>query len=281
VAFAFSAVILLDKQATIVLEQSVMPPQKSPIMLTGAQLRLGYEASIENAIRLAHAAGKLLDEYPDKGLGLAQLGQEEVGKSLSLLAAGALPRKPAAWAWLWDDWRNHQLKAHRAYRYEIIHHFRIAAEHPDGGEYYDGGPLLDRLSAEKEVSFYVDYDAQLKTFVSPRELVDHFAASARVTTVLYLAGTADAIRRALMRDDHVYRFREFAKVALTICTQDVYQQDWPSLRDSFADKSPHHAAIIEEIQIALKGTADTLKEIFAEARKRRVASARSTSETGC
>jgi AbiV family abortive infection protein len=233
-----------------------MPRSTSPVVLSDAQLRRGYELSIDNALRLAGAATAVLDEYPDKALALAQLGQEELGKSLSLLASGALPQEPDAWTWLWDGWRDHQLKAHRAYLYEIIHPLRIILSRPEYGERYEGEPLLDRLVTEKEIGFYVDYDRALGAFVSPQELVDHFAATARTSTVMYLAATADAVRRAILHDDYIYRFKIFAEVAFTICSKEVYQQDWPAMRAAFAATSPRHKSLIDDLDLALRETAD-------------------------
>lgn len=240
-----------------------MAHSTSPLVLTGAQLRRGYELSIDNALRLAGAAGTLLMEYPDKALALAQLGQEEIGKSLSLLAAGALPRAPESWAWLWDGWRDHQLKAHRAYLYEIFHPLRISIAHPTGSSRYEGGPLLDRLSAEKEVGFYVDYDRALDTFVSPHEVVDEFAAVARISTLTYLCATADAIRRALSHDDYFYRFRTFATIAYRVCSEEVFQQDWPAMRASFVAKSFRHHAIVADIETGFRGMADFFRASVA------------------
>ncbi|HEX4577802.1 MAG TPA: AbiV family abortive infection protein, partial [Edaphobacter sp.] len=126
----------------------------------------GYIATIENAIRFFGAAGDVITAYPDKALALAQLGQEELGKSLTILSAFSLPAKEGAWKWFWDGWSNHQLKAHRAYLYELISPLRIELDAPNG-KTYTGGPLRTKLSHEKESGFYVDYDQVLERFVSP------------------------------------------------------------------------------------------------------------------
>ena len=230
-------------------------------VLSGAQLRQGFEASIENATRLAGAAAVLLEEFPDKALALAQLAQEELGKSLSLLAAAALPDSPDAWTWLWAGWRDHQLKAHRAFLYEIIHPQRIELRHPVTGDRYAGEPLFDRMSTEKEVGFYVDFDAHLGSFVSPKALVETFDAAARISTVTYLATTADAVRRALMHDDMLFRFEAFGELAFEICSQERYQQDWPGMRAAFRARSPRHRALIDDLDAALEGKAEVLREL--------------------
>jgi hypothetical protein len=56
------------------------------------QLIDGYEKAISNGFRLLQAAMSLTPEFPEIALGLAEIGQEEIGKSLSLLAAFSLGR---------------------------------------------------------------------------------------------------------------------------------------------------------------------------------------------
>ena len=151
------------------------------------------------------------------------------------------------------------MKAHRAYLYEIISPVRIEMAHPEGGEHYDGGPLLDRLPVEKEVAFYVDFDRHLDGFVSPSEIVDEFTATARLSTLFYLTATADAVRRALTIDDEAFRFRAFSGVAFRFCSTATFQQDWPGIRDAFRAVSPSHAAIVRDIETATAATSDFLK----------------------
>ena len=121
-------------------------------VLSFVQLKEGYIKTLENATRLFGAATDLMKSYPDKALALAQLGQEEVGRSLTLLAAFSLPAEEGAWDWVWKGWANHQLKAHRAYLYELISPLRVEVAAPDGRK-FAGEPLLQRISQEKEVGF--------------------------------------------------------------------------------------------------------------------------------
>jgi len=154
------------------------------------------------------------------------------------------------------------LKAHRAYLYEIVHPLRIEVRGPDGAN-YDGGPLLDQLTDEKEVGLYVDYDAQLGTFTGPTELVDEFAAFCRFSTIAYLAATADAVRRALLHEDQDFRFREFGTLAMRICSEQIYQQDWPGMRDRFAATSPRHQALIADLTAALASVSTFFQKVQA------------------
>jgi AbiV family abortive infection protein len=147
-------------------------------VLSFAQLREGYIQAIENAIRFLGASSDLIQAFPDKALALGQLGQEEVGRSLTLLAAFSLPSRAHAWEWFWRGWNNHQLKAHRAYLYEIISPLRIEIKGPNGRR-FAGEPLRPRISQEKEAGLYVDFDASSGRFLSPSQQVSNLEATAR------------------------------------------------------------------------------------------------------
>src|SRR5579864_5478999 len=84
-----------------------MNPKSKRGVLSFVQLRDGYIKTIENAIRFFGASTDLIQVFPDKALALGQLGQEEVGRSLSLLAAFSLPSETHAWEWFWKGWNNH------------------------------------------------------------------------------------------------------------------------------------------------------------------------------
>lgn len=209
--------------------------------LSFEQLREGYVQTIENAMRFFGASVDLRQTYPDKALALAQLGQEEVGRSLSLLSAFNLPPDPSAWEWFWGGWANHQLKAHRAYLYEAISPLRIEIDAPDG-RCFRGEPLRPKISQEKEASLYVDFDQASGHFLSPSQQISSFDASARMVTLCYLCATADAIRRALLADDDSFRLTAFSEIAFRICSEELYQQDMPRLIEEFRKRTPRHEA---------------------------------------
>lgn len=224
-------------------------------VLSFAQLRDGYIKTIENAIRFFGASCDLIQSFPDKALALGQLGQEEVGRSLSLLAAFSLPTESHAWEWFWKGWDNHQLKAHRAYLYEIISPLRIEIKAPDGRR-FAGEPLRPRISQEKEAGLYVDFDRASECFLSPSQQVSNFEASARTMTLAYLCTTADAVRRALLADDDSFRLPAFGELALRICSEPIYQQDMPQLIEKFRTRTPRHEALVADLETALAGNAD-------------------------
>jgi AbiV family abortive infection protein len=94
-------------------------PKQTSISLTFEQLLDAYTKSIDNAMRLHSAGVCLLKEHPEICLGLFELGQEELGKSYSCLAAmGVKEDAKEFWKSFWEEWKNHEIKAHRAFYYE-------------------------------------------------------------------------------------------------------------------------------------------------------------------
>lgn len=147
-----------------------MKKVRKPYRITPDALRKGFELSVSNGFSLSMSAITLIGEFQQIALGLAQLGQEEIGKSLSMLAAMYLPDSDESWQWFWSAWRDHQVKAHRAFLYELFSPWRIELQTPEG-ERLAG--LSRRLSMplEKEAAFYVNFDEATRSFVAPEDSV--------------------------------------------------------------------------------------------------------------
>lgn len=234
--------------------------RQRPEIIPPHRLLEGYFLAIENAMRSFGAAIDLLGTFPDKALALAQIGQEEVGKSLTLLAAFALPQTPNAWVWFWKGWRDHNLKAHRAYLYELLNPLRLELSSADG-KHYAGEPLHGSLPREKELGLYVDFSEETGSFVAPQFAIQRFEAIARTSTLAYLAATADATRRALTFVDPPFRLPAFAEIALRVCSENLYQQDMPGILLQFGSRSSKHKALLEDLQTAYTGTIDFFSKL--------------------
>jgi len=232
-------------------------------IISREQLQSGLSLAIDNAIELLSAAMELQEKHQSKALALAQIGQEEIGKSLTILAAFGIPEEPKAWEWFWKGWRDHKLKAHRAYLYELITPVRLEISSPDG-EFHDGGPRRNPISREKEVGLYVDYDQGSKTFTSPKQAVTSFDCWARMSTLMYLAATADAVNRALTHKEPDFRFLEFGRVAFLLCTGEFYQQDMPAFFELVSAMSEEHRKMIEDLNVALEAPKEMFHAMVAE-----------------
>jgi AbiV family abortive infection protein len=180
------------------------------------QLKDGYEKTIVTAYRLLLAAMSLLGEFPEVALGLAELGQEEIGKSLSILAAFPLARDQSGRKWFWSGWKDHRLKAYRAYLYELIYPLRLLERKADGTASPIGG-IRNKITDEKEWSFYVNFDEASQTFQSPEDSVKEKESTNRILTLLYLATTARSIGLALTELDTEAAYNTLGGIALRIC----------------------------------------------------------------
>ena len=221
-----------------------------PRALSFDQLKHGYVQTLENGVRFFSAATELSSEFPDKALALAELAQEEIGRSLTFLAGFHIGPALSEWRWFWDGWNKHELKAHRAYLYEAISPMRIEMASPDGRR-FAGEPLKPKIFQEKESGSYVDFDAASGRFVAPWEQVSMVEAMARTSTLMYLSLTADAVRRGLLTQDAEFRLRAFGEIAFRICSENLYQQDMPAVFQEFRARSPRHNSLCADLDTAL------------------------------
>lgn len=232
----------------------------SPTVVPVDELMRGYGMAIDNAIQCFYVSSELFSKFPSKSLAIAQIGQEEVGKSLTLLAGGALSDSPEDWKEFWASWRKHEVKSHRAFLYEIIIQTRIEVPRPEGT--YSGQSLKDTIPQEKESGLYVDFDHERRVFISPVDEADAEMASCRLSTLTYLVAVADMIRKVLFMENALFRFTEFAKIARLICTTEIYQQDWDRLSAEFAAQSKEHADIVVELVDAENGIKDYFSNLL-------------------
>src|SRR5579862_7740796 len=231
--------------------------------LTKEQLRDGFLKTTNNAHRLLSASLSLVAETPELSLGLAEVGQEELGKSLSLLASFILPTATFGWEWLWRGWKDHRLKGHRAFLYELVSPVRIEM-HGANGLRMSGIPSRDQIQHEKEFSFYVNFQPESGKFVSPRTEVELREAANRVMTLFYLSVTASAIEKALEEADSAFRYDAFSEIAIRICSENLHQQDMPSIYAEFESRSPKHQLLMEALGKHLSAGRDDLLNIFAK-----------------
>lgn len=232
-------------------------------VLTSDQLSDGYAKAIETSLRLLSAALTLAGKFPEIALGLAEIGQEELGKSLSLLAAFQLPSVPHAWAWFWCTWSDHQLKGHRAFLYELLNPTRLEMEGP-GGTRIAGPPSRASIKHEKEAAFYVNFDSISGHFRSPQEAVVGTETYNRVLTLLYLAVTASHIEKALRAEEELFRLHAFSEIAFRICSESLYQQDMPAILLEFEQRSDSHKSLVRTLRNHLSVGDEYLKALVAK-----------------
>lgn len=234
----------------------------APDVVQAAELGRGFRLCIQNAHELMTVAMRCLPTAPSKALALAQLGQEELGKSFLLLGALSLPSDQVNWAQFWKDWRNHNRKAAAAFFYEWLHPVQIVVPTPDG-KLLTGMPLRGSLAEEKEVGLYVDYETTQHHFVSPASAVTASEAFSRLSTLLSLSYTAVSVHDVLIARDPEFRFRAFAEIPARILKSFVPQDEVPALLDEMAGRSPGHTEMIAELRAAFAASLAHLHDVHA------------------
>lgn len=225
------------------------------------QLQEGFHKAVDNAFDLISASANLIKTVPHVALGLAEIGQEELGKSLSCLAAIALPKDAEAFKWFWSGFTDHDLKAHRALLYELISPARIQVTGPEG-EIDISKSDRRRISGEKEAAFYVDFVPATGRFVSPTEAVAGHEPFHRVFTLTYLSVTARFLAEALNEADAEFRHQVFSEIAFRICSEELYQQDMPAVFAEFAGRSPRHRDLMAAVEARLAEGKAFLESLF-------------------
>ena len=219
--------------------------------------------AVSNGFSLVMSAVVLVEKYPQVALGLGQLGQEEIGKSLSILAAVGLRDDDAPWQWFWDAWRDHKVKAHRAFIYELLSPLRLELR-TSSGQRLAGHSRRSTMPAEKEASFYVNFNRTTLSFVPPDDDVKTDEVLNRVMSACYLAQKAYAVHRALEAEDSEFRYAAISELAFRITTEDLFQQDMPKILEEFRSRSPRHGALMQALQTAFSEEKDFWQQAISE-----------------
>jgi AbiV family abortive infection protein len=174
-----------------------------------------YQTASETALHLKNK------KYPS--LGLAELALEELGKSYSCLAMYSKADTTKDWTAFWKEWRQHDLKAHRAFFYEFFCLTRIEIEF--GEKELKFPTIRQSFSKEKEVAFYVDIDKVNRKIHKPSTDISDEECLRRVTSLVGLFSAAFYIKDWLTggnSEDFKNAISDYAD--LTLITE-MYQQD--------------------------------------------------------
>lgn len=218
--------------------------------LTLNQLRSGHAKAVSTSIRLLEAGMEVMKTHPEIALGLLQIGQEELGKSFSFLAAASYSERDSRRDQFWSDWTNHQVKAHRAFLYELICTLRVEIEVAPGRR-ISGEPTRAKIQHEKEAAFYTDFDSSLGGFVAPQEVVQTFETYNRGLAVCFLGNTALGVKTALDGVEPDRSFRGLGGLVYRLMSEQIYQEDMPGVWAEFAARTPWHADLVSRIDKAL------------------------------
>ena len=194
--------------------------------LKQTELQQLFSSSIDNALKLFRAAQYLTISFDGKkypALGLAELALEELGKSYTCLAYYSKADKIDDWSIFWKEWRNHDLKANRAYFYEFFSLLRVELEME---KYKDNFPTIrGKFSKEKEKSFYVDIDKEnRKIYIPDIEVADDECIN-RLISLIGLLNTTFHIRNWFDPDNSEQFKNAISDYAFLTITKQFFQQD--------------------------------------------------------
>ncbi len=234
------------------------------IQLKFEQLYDAYDKSLDNAMRLHGAGVNLLHEFPDISLGLFELGQEELGKSYTCLATMAVKKgDPAFWKIFWKEWKQHNIKARRAFLYEWLSPLHLGASSSDGMK-FNGFPLRSEIVLEREFSFYVNYDDKQQKFTSPFESVSRAETFNRACALSSLIYTALAVKETLDVGEKEKNYKTFSIIPFRILTKFTYQQDMPGLYRKFSSISSYHNSLIVRLKEAFDKNRSELNSMITK-----------------
>jgi AbiV family abortive infection protein len=177
---------------------------------------------------------------------LAQIGQEELGKSVLLLCGVAFDSKEQ-WREFWRRWKNHDAKAHMAFWYEWLDPLRFSVSDPEGRS-FDGAPVRKLFSDEKEAGLYVDFDDEMEAFVLPAWRVPAVEAYGRIGALGTLALTAAGIHDVLHARDTEFRTTVLSQHLLRLWNGFVPQDEMLAALRAFADQSELHASFLSDLR---------------------------------
>lgn len=217
--------------------------------LTKAEILALYNATIDNSHELLKAAHHNIFKYEGKkfiGLGIAELALEELGKSFTLLAYYSKAHTINNWKPFWKDWRNHDTKAARGFFYEFFCTIRMEIKNPNETILNELIPR-GRFSMEKELAFYVDIDKNSRVIHVPEQHVSDEEAINRVISLYGLLSPALFIKDWLNSTEPDSFKEAISDYAYVTLTEDVYQQDVPSILSALRNSDTDRDRALDEI----------------------------------
>ncbi len=208
-----------------------------------------FSACIDNSFSLFNQAQEIVFHKSDDkyvSLGLAELALEELGKSYSCLAYYS-NRDNIVWKEFWKEWRNHLVKAHRAFFYEFFCTWRIEITSPGFDEFFPTS--RKSIPTEKEASFYVDIDPITRKIHNPKLDISNEESTNRVTTLFGLFNSSFKVRD-LINDNSQYPeyLNAISDYAFLTITTELYQQQVIETLNKMISENNDYNRAIEDIK---------------------------------
>ncbi len=215
--------------------------------LTFNELHQAYEKCICTGMRLFGGGVTLQYEYPEIAIGIFEIGQEEIGKSFSVLAAFKYGKSKLHWAEFWKSWRDHNKKVARSFFYEWISPKRLLVG-KNIEQSLDGKSRKGNVPKEKESAFYIHYDKDNNIFKSPEEMIDLEEVFNRASSMMSHLVTALSIKLTLDEGDKEWNYNMFCEIPHRIMSTYTRQEDMIAILNEFSSRSNKHDILINRLK---------------------------------
>jgi len=217
--------------------------------LSKQEIQSLFNASVDNSMELFQASIHLAFNYDKKkfpSLGIAELALEELGKSFSLLAIYSTADENTDWNQFWKDWRNHDLKASRAFFYEFFCTLRLVLSSKVRDE--ENNPIpRGKFSIEKELAFYVDFNKNNRTVHVPGRDISDEECQARAASLVGLLNPALTIKDWINSDKPESFKNAISDYANFVIRNDVYTQNVKEILDQLRNHDEDYTAALDQI----------------------------------
>jgi len=239
--------------------------KKRVTVLDFSQNYQAYEKTMISAEGLFNAGMTLFKINHNSALGQFELGQEEVGKSFSILSAFGYGSNQDVWKMFWKDWRDHKVKVARSFFYEWFSPWRITVLNDNGvpidGHCREG--FFNGIPKEKESAFYVNYDELTGSFKAPGDSIESIDSANRGSSLLSHYTTAMLTKSALDEGDKEWNYKVFSEIPSRIMSVFTPQEDMPTIIGEFQSRSPKHKILVNSIIEHYCAGAEFMKTIKA------------------
>lgn len=206
-----------------------------------------FIASIDNGTELLTAAQHLIKDYEGEkfpSLGLAEIALEEFGKAYTCLAYYSKADQAVNWQLFWKDWKNHDVKAHRAFLFEFFCPLRteVVSE-----ELKEKLTLRGTLSKEKEYSFYVDINKTTLQVLVPKKEIKDVECFNRIASLFGILNASLHIKEWMVSSNSTEFKKSISDYAFRVMTEKFYQQDVKRVLEEMKTKNNEYNSGLEAI----------------------------------
>lgn len=210
-----------------------------------------FNSSVDNAFYIYECSSKILFEleknkYPS--LGLAELSLEQLGKSFNCLAYYSKAQNKSDWNDFWKEWKNHDIKAHRAFFYEFFSTLRLELEYENEEEALKFPSSRGNFSKEKEASFYVDINKGNRKIHKPEIEISDEECIRRVTSLSGLFNAAFYIKDWFAENPNENFRNAISDYAYKTISTKMYQQDVIYTLKEMKSKNEEYNRGLEKIE---------------------------------